>query len=305
MTLILQDSVSNVGAVRAMETSTSTANTLRARHDHSQSTSFTHNQHDEHDGVLERPIASLVSSSSLGKERRYLSSSSSSVLSDSLASTNSLARQLSISRQTQSSSEEFSSGTQSRKLKNASATDEESVTLAMTVKLRKMSCSEGVDGKQEDEAASVESFEVYFEDDCGRTKDTSSPRLRSTISKLALNNSQPSTPIESLRSSVSDSDADDARESEADDNMSAITWPDPASQRVLDVTYAMYEQTAAVLPANAEPASDDTQQSDEKKSIFSDDDSLEGDSFLLELDALSLSWLQRKKALEEKKRALA
>ena len=294
-TLILQDSVHDIGPVAAMETSTSTAKTMRARHDNSQSSSISHNQHDEE---LKRSMASLVSSSSLRKEGRYLSSSSSSVLSDSLASTQSSSRRLSISHQTLSSSVERP------KFNNTGATDEESVMLAMTVKLRQINYSEGVDGKQEDEATSIESFEVYFEDENrSKTMELTGysflPRSQSILSKVTLNSSQSSTPIESLRSSVFD--ADGARESEADDNMSAITWPDPVSQRALDATYAMYEQTAVALPMNVENVTDDMQRGDDSNSPLNDGDSVDGDSFLLELDALSLSWLLRKKALEEKR----
>ena len=91
-------------------------------------------------------------------------------------------------------------------------------------------------------------------------------------------------------------DTEDSRECEVDDNMSAITWPDLTSKKIGAHHSKVTQDDDDVEAIIAE------QEVEENVEVVERGDSVDGveDSFLLELDVLSLSWMQRRKTLDEK-----
>lgn len=235
---------------------------------------------------------------------------------DSLETSISSAGQLSTSHQSLSSTDVISSRLSSNEMYSSCAKMNTGDSLGVTVKLRSLNTDAAAEHGQGYGATSIQSFEAYFEDEdeddddnegheVHKTEKLSQSWIQPAVSGTTLDNLLTGS-SESSRSSISDADE---RDSEADDNMSAITWPDLISRKVL-IIHPTEGQTHAVRdqPVHTRISEDDT----DSEALIKEDvsvgdyvDSVEGDSFLRELDALSLSWLKRKKVLEDKEKRKA
>lgn len=157
---------------------------------------------------------------------------------------------------------------------------------------------------------SIDSFEAFFEDEDDAEGEADSlvpveagrrPRSPPRPSKIADPSTSFSTSMGSNRSSrcLSHSQGD----SEGDDNMSAITWPEPAPKKTgrLEVQSGSVADLKDVVD-RAEMNSQRNYSSSSKggEEEEEEDCSLEGDGFLHELDALSYFWAQRRKGIESK-----
>jgi hypothetical protein len=149
---------------------------------------------------------------------------------------------------------------------------------------------------------SIDSFEAFFEDEedvegeadslvpveGGRRFPHSSDPSKDIDASLCVS-------VGSSRSSKSLSHSQG--DSEGDDNMSAITWPDPTPRRTARLE--VQSGHTAVLRDVANRAATYTQLNQSVQEEEEDEDcSLEGDGFLHELDALSYFWAQRRKGIQ-------
>jgi hypothetical protein len=170
------------------------------------------------------------------------------------------------------------------------------------VKLRSVHPQSSGMGCRVQDGVSIDSFEAFFEDDDdvdgetnslvpvegGRRLPSSSGPSRDTDASLCVS-------VGSNRSSKSMSHSQG--DSEGDDNMSAITWPDPAPKRA--VRLEVRSEHTALLRDVTDRAATNTQRN---QSVLEEEEdySLEGDGFLHELDALSYFWAQRRKGIQSK-----
>ena len=143
---------------------------------------------------------------------------------------------------------------------------------------------------------SVDSFEAFFEDeDSQETDESEDYSLHWVKSTLPQSLSEEVDTVSVQSSKALHVDTEDSRECEVDDNMSAITWPDLTSKKI-GAHHSKATQDDDVEETIAE------QEAEENVEVVERGDSVDGveDSFLLELDVLSLSWMQRRKTLDEK-----
>ena len=144
---------------------------------------------------------------------------------------------------------------------------------------------------------SIDSFEAFFEDEDSQETDESEDYslhwVKSTVPK-SLSEEVDTASVQS--SKALHVDTEDSRECEVDDNMSAITWPDLTSKKIGAHHGKATQDDDDVEETIAE------QEAEENVEVVERGDSVDGveDSFLLELDVLSLSWMQRRKTLDEK-----
>ena len=170
---------------------------------------------------------------------------------------------------------------------------------------------------------SIDTFEAFFEDEEEEEEEEEEEdkeKLRGSRDRVGLERSVPSSAgpfrgfdaiSDSARSPRSRSRSSSQGESEMDDNMSAITWPDlgprkdfgPPDSRQFDPDFNLRESGQAELFADMRISQGDFSRVEKvrrdrlRESI---DLSLEGDGFLHELDALSHFWAQRRKGNSDK-----
>ena len=315
--LIFQGSLfqSEGGGADQIERSTSTANTLAARHDYAQTLSPSQQRSIQ----LER-----------GREFQGDHSTSSSQSSGTYSPFEPVSRSSSSAplRQHHGSAAAATFPRTSRQSTQRDEEEDESESLSTYPLAVPIRTATGADCSRRQDRTSEEGFDEFYDDDQGagevvgeegeeeeddeESEDLSLHWVRSRV--------VPSSggAHDSVRSSGSPMAGEEGRESEADDNMSAITWPDLTSRKVLSSSYSKglrsdelrIQSSGGDRDRNSDEDDDKVEEGEEgevedeavRGPVARVEDSMEGDGLLQELDALSLSWMQRRKALQDKDR---
>lgn len=178
-------------------------------------------------------------------------------------------------------------------------------SLGVTVRLRTVHPQSTGTGNRSQGGVSIDSFEAFFEDEDDMEGEADF-LVPVKAGQHFLSSSDPSRDAEvslcvSVGSSRSPKSLSHSQgDSEGDDNMSAITWPDPTPKRTGRLEVQSGNTAELRYVSDRAAINNQRNHSLEEEEEEEEDCSLEGDGFLHELDALSYFWAQRRKGIQSK-----